>query len=148
MTDSQSILYTASLIEYVGRITKNHRYDIAERIGRSGFRRLLRNACVNHCLSFEQVSDELIEYYQIENGTYETVENCRFRVPSHIAIGQVYTRLVEEVSASEQDYEDVFYKVMTSRFTDKLTNFNSSWFFAPPDELAYYYKQETSLASG
>ena len=38
--------------------------------------RQLRLAEVNHCLSFEQVSDELIEDYNISDGTFDTVAEC------------------------------------------------------------------------
>lgn len=67
--------YVCALIEYIARETKNHRGDIVKAIGEEGIKKLLYDAEVNHCLSFEQVSDEVISYYQI----YLTV-NIPFRV--------------------------------------------------------------------
>lgn len=55
--------YVCSLIEYIGRVTKNRRGKIVEIIGKSGIEKLLYDAEVNHCLSFEQVSDELIKLF-------------------------------------------------------------------------------------
>ena len=52
--------------------------------------RQLRLAEVNHCLSFEQVSDELIEDYNISDGTFDTVAECRYTVPSFTSIGRLY----------------------------------------------------------
>ena len=49
--------YVCALIEYIGRETRNHRGDIVRAIGINGIEKLLRDAEVNHCLSFEQVSD-------------------------------------------------------------------------------------------
>ena len=57
--------YVCALIEYIARETKNHRGDIVNAIGKSGIEKLLYDAEVNHCLSFEQVSDEVIQYYKI-----------------------------------------------------------------------------------
>ena len=68
--------YVCALIEYIARETKNHRKNIVEKIGEKGIRKLLYDAEVNHCLSFEQVSDEVIEYYKIRQGNYDTISKC------------------------------------------------------------------------
>lgn len=52
------------MIEYTVRRTKNHRYAIVEKLQEKGVKKQLHDAPVNHCLSFEQVSDEWIEEYQ------------------------------------------------------------------------------------
>lgn len=61
--------YVCALIEYISRATRNHRGDVVRTIGKEGIEKLLYDAQVNHCLSFEQVSDEVIEYYKIKEGT-------------------------------------------------------------------------------
>ena len=60
--------YVCSLIEYIARETKNHRGYIVECIGQEGTENLLYDAEVNHCLSFEQVCDEVVEEYKIKEG--------------------------------------------------------------------------------
>lgn len=134
------IYYTASLIEYIGRKTTNRRSAVVERIGKKGLVRLVDLADVNHCLSFEQVSDEIIDKYAIGKGTYDTVSSCRFEVPSHLAIGQVYARLVARIAESVTDYPSTLFQVLTSSITDAISNFNSSFYFAPSDEVEYYYR--------
>ncbi len=62
--------YVCSLIEYIARETLNHRSDIVKTIGKEGIEKLLHDAEVDHCLSFEQVSDEVISYYGIEQGNF------------------------------------------------------------------------------
>ena len=65
MTDKErnDYFYVCALIEYIARKTRNHRGDIVEAMGEEGVKKLLYDAEVDHCLSFEQVSDEVIEYY-------------------------------------------------------------------------------------
>lgn len=58
--EQNDLFYVCSLIEYVARKTKNKRKVIVEKLGAGGVRKQLYDAEVNHCLSFEQVSDELI----------------------------------------------------------------------------------------
>lgn len=47
------LFYVCSLIEFTGRKTKNRRRVIVKALG---------EAEVNHCLSFEQVSDEISDF--------------------------------------------------------------------------------------
>ena len=84
MTEKQKndVLYVCSLIETIARKTKNHRQDVIRHFTKADIERQLRLAEVNHCLSFEQVSDELIEDFQIAEGTFDTVSECRYTVPS------------------------------------------------------------------
>ena len=142
MSMFNDIYYVASLIEFTGRKTKNRRSLIVDKLGKDGFFHLIEYADVNHCLSFEQVSDELIEDYEIMDGTFDTVSECKFEVPSATRIGRVYARLVETISESEEEYPQRLYEVLSSELPDAISNFNSSFFFAPADELAYYYQMD------
>ena len=49
--------YVCALIEYIARETKNHRGDIVNQIGEDGIKKLLYNAKVDHCPTFDHVSD-------------------------------------------------------------------------------------------
>ena len=62
MTEKQmnDIFYVCSLIEYIARKTKNHRQDVIRCFSKKDIERQIYDAEVNHCLSFEQVSEELI----------------------------------------------------------------------------------------
>ena len=81
MTDKErnDYFYVCALIEYIARKTKNHRGDVVKKIGEEGIKKLLQDAEVNHCLSFEQVSDEVIDYYKILSGNFLIV-NMIFQV--------------------------------------------------------------------
>ena len=145
MSAFNDIYYTACLIEFIGRRTKNSRKIVVQQIGREGFLQLISLSDVNHCLTFEQVSDELIEDYQIMEGTFDTVSECKYTVPSVTRIGRVYARLVESLSDSKETYGEVLFEVMTSSLPDAISDFNSSLFFAPVEELKFYYEEEYKL---
>lgn len=83
--------YVCSLIEYVARETKNKRGFITKKLGKEGIKKLLYDAEVNHCLSFEQVSDEVIEQYKIPCGNFDTISECKYTIPSYMDIGKLYS---------------------------------------------------------
>ena len=59
------LFYVCSLIEFIARKTLNKRGVVVDALGLSGIKKQIYDAEVNHCLSFEQVSDEVIEAYQV-----------------------------------------------------------------------------------
>lgn len=140
--DFNDVYYTASLIEYVGRKTKNHRSVIVRNLEIEGIQLLLDAAPENHCLPMEQVADELIEDYEIQNGSFDSVGECKYAVPSETRIGKIYARLVLNISDSEDEYAEKLFEVFTSSLSDAVSDFNSSLFFAPADEIAFYYETE------
>lgn len=98
MTKKQrnDFFYVCSLIEYIARQTKNRRRVITEALGKEGIEKQLYDAEVNHCLSFEQVSDEIIEQYRIAQGDFDTITDCKYAVPSFLDIGKLYSIMIED----------------------------------------------------
>ena len=98
MTEKErnDFFYVCSLIEYIARQTKNKRRVIVEALGREGIEKQLYDAEINHCLSFEQVSDELISQYKITNGDFDTITDCKYAVPSFMDIGKLYSIMIED----------------------------------------------------
>ena len=133
------IFYVCSLIEFIGRYTKNQRGDVVKHIGRKMIAHLLEYADVNHCLPLQQVADEVIEDTALASGTFDNVSECRYRVPTETEIGKVYQRLVLAVNRGEP-YEDTIYNVFTSYITDEISYFNSNVYYSSPQylELSYY----------
>lgn len=60
--EKNDMFYVCSLIEFTARRTKNRRRVIVEALGKKGIEKQLHDAEVNHCLSFEQVSDEISDF--------------------------------------------------------------------------------------
>ena len=132
--------YVCALIEYIGRETRNHRGDIVRAIGMKGIEKLLRDAEVNHCLSFEQVSDEVISYYGIEQGDFDTISGCKYSVPSYLDIGKLYSIMVEDCAEPGKEAEELM-KIFSSFISDAISNFNSDLYYQNPDYLEWSYRE-------
>jgi hypothetical protein len=139
------IFYVCTLIEYVARKTCNHRKEIISYFDKSDLSRQLRLAEVNHCLSFEQVAEELIEEYNISNGDFDTVAECKYTVPSITSIGRVYQMLVLAVCENE-DVEQAIIDVFSSFISDEISDFNSNVYYSNPDYLRCSYLDGRLLA--
>lgn len=137
--EKNDLFYVCSLIEFLGRKTKNHRSDIVKILGIKELNRQMSLAEVNHCLSFDQVSDELIEYFNIKDGDFDSVKLCKYTVPSFLSIGKEYQRLIIDVRKEKEDIVDVLYNVFTSFISDEISDFNSSVYYSSPEYLKYSY---------
>lgn len=133
------LFYVCSLIEFIGRKTKNRRSTIVQILGKKELQRQLEIAEVNHCLSFEQVSDEIIEYFNIQEGDFDTVALCEYNVPSVESIGKVYQRLIVSVLSEQNNLMDVLFEVFNSFISDEISDFNSSVYYSNPQYLQYSY---------
>ena len=139
------IYYVCTMIEFVGRATYNHRKDVVKRLSKKSIEHQLKVAEVNHCLSFEQVCDEWIEQYNIPIGTYNTISNCKYVVPSVTAIGRVYQQLVIATSLKNEEAQAII-DVFSSFISDEISNFNSSVYYSNPDYLRCSYEEGVLLA--
>lgn len=135
--EKDDLFYLCSLIEYIGRKTNNHRGDIVKKIGKGELNKLYKLASVNHCLSFEQVSDEVIEKCNISDGYYDTVSSCKYEVPSYRDIGANYKRIILRVN--EDNIIDTLYDVFTSFISDVMSNFNSDFYYQNDSYMAACY---------
>ena len=142
MTDKEKndYFYVCALIEYTARKTCNHRGDITEAIGLEGIRKLLHDAEVDHCLSFEQVSDEVIEYYKIKMGDFDTVSKCKYTVPSYLDIGKLYSIMIEDCAEKGQEAEELM-RLFSSFISDKISDFNTDLYYQNPDYLEWSYRE-------
>ena len=120
--ERNDFFYVCSLIEYIARQTKNRRRVIVEALGKEGIEKQLYDAEVNHCLSFEQVSDEVIERYKIPEGDFDTITECRYEVPSFMDIGKLYSILIEDCAEPEREV-DALIKIFSSFISDKISCF-------------------------
>lgn len=132
--------YVCALIEYIARETKNHRGDIVNAIGKTGIEKLLYDAEVNHCLSFEQVSDEIIEYYHIMQGEFDTLSKCKYTIPSFLDIGKLYSIMVEDCATPGEEIQELI-KIFTSFISDEISNFNTDLYYQNPDYLECSYRE-------
>lgn len=137
--DKNDLFYVCSLIEYIARVTKNRISDIVKILGKNELKRQFELAEVNHSLSFEEVSDEIIEEFDIEEGDYDFIGRCIYKVPSYLSIGKNYQRLIEDVYNESNDLVEDFYNVMTSFITDEMSNYNSSFYYSSREYIKLCY---------
>ena len=141
MNDSlkNDIFYVCSLIEYIGRKTKNKRSEIVNIIGKEEITRQLDIAEVNHCLSFEEVSDEIIEHFNIVDGIYDNISLAKYEIPTVQSIGKVYQRLICQVISKDDEVIEMIVKVFNSFISDEISDFNTSVYYSSPDYLKQSY---------
>ncbi|KIR03367.1 hypothetical protein P261_02182 [Lachnospiraceae bacterium TWA4] len=137
--EKNDYFYLCSLIEYIARKTKNKRRVIVNALGKDGIKKQLKDAQVNHCLSFEQVSDEIIEYYKIEDGDFDTIANCKYSIPSYVDIGQLYMFMIRNLAKNGDDLETLI-SVFNSFISDEISNFKTGVYFENLDYLQESYK--------
>ena len=129
-----------ALIEYIARETHNHRGDIVKAIGRKGIEKLLYDAEVNHCLSFEQVSDEVISYYKITNGEFDTISDCKYPVPSYLDIGKLYSIMIEDCAAPGEEVQELI-NIFSSFISDEISRFQTDLYYQNPDYIECSYRE-------
>ena len=140
-----AIYYVCTMIEFVARVTKNHRKDVIARFTKISIEHQLKVAEVNHCLSFEQVSDEWIEQYGIKNGFFNTIDDCKYTIPSVTSIGRVYQQLVLATMKEDEEAQAII-DVFSSFISDEISNFNSNVYYSNPDYLKCSYEAGVLLA--
>jgi hypothetical protein len=139
--DKNNIFFVCSIIEYLGRKTKNRRSDIVKLLGKVEIERQIELAEVNHCLPMEQVADELIEVFHISEGSYDSVGKCRYPVPSVLSIAKNYQRLIINDIQSGKIISDAFSDVFQSYISDEISDFNSSVYYSSPEYLKVSYEE-------
>jgi hypothetical protein len=136
------LFYLCSLIEFTARKTTNKRGAIVAALGIKGIEKQLYDAGVNHCLSFEQVSDEIIDYYNISQGDFDTITNCKYKIPSYMDIGKLYSIIILDCAENDEIEtvcEETF-KVFSSFISDEISRFSTDLYYQNPSYLEWSYR--------
>ena len=138
--NKDDLFYVCSMIEFVARKTHNRDKDIVSKLSDNALKHQLKAASVNHCLSFEQVSDEWIEEYGIEEGTFDNISTCRYTVPTVLSIGRVYQTLILNVMELYENVIEAIKTVYSSFISEEISNFNSNVYYSNPDYIKCSYE--------
>ena len=138
MKNNNNLFFTCSLIELIGRITKNTRKDVVEYLG-DDLKRIYSHADVFHCEPIEKVADDFIVRNSVKEGDYDPVSKAKYSVPDYWDIGEVFQRLVEDVSDENHVVEGIR-KVFSSWISERILNFNSDLFYQPREYIAECYR--------
>lgn len=134
------LFFLCSLVEYIGRKTKNHRNVIVNAIGKKKLQHIYDLADIYHSDNIDKVSDELISKFHIEEGAFDNVADGKYTIPTHWDIGKVYKRLIVDI-CNKQGREpiDTLIEVYNSWLSRKIEDFNSSLYYENPDYLYESY---------
>ena len=142
--ETDDLFYFCTLIEFISRKTKNTRRDTIAYFSEDEIKFQLDNAQINHCLSLEQVCDELIEKLSIQIGNSDSVAECKYTVPTETSIGRVYQRLILAVEGDS--ITKTIKEVFSSFISEEISNFNSNVYYSNPDYLLWSYREGQLLA--
>ncbi len=140
------LFFTCSLIDYIGRKTKNTRADVVNALGKKRLEKIYDLADVYHSDNIDRVSDDFIEECKITKGNFDNVGECGYSIPSHWDIGKVYKRLIKQVSQEKgEEIIDTLIKVYNSFISPKIDDYNSSMYYENPSYLLECYLQNKVL---
>ncbi len=142
MTESEKndLFYVCSLIEFIGRKTKNRRRVVVNALGKKGIQKQLYDAEVNHCLSFEQVSDEVVDQYEIPIGNFDTISECKYSIPSITSIGKLYSRMILDCAKPGEEVEELI-RVFDSFISDSISDFKTGIYYENMSYLECCYQE-------
>lgn len=140
------LFYLCSLIEYIGRQTKNERGKVVELLGDSDLIRIYNLADVYHCENMAKVAFELEQKHGITEGTYDNMTNLPEHVPTHWDIGKVYDRLIRQVAKERGlNVVETLKQVYSSWISRKIDNYQSAMYYSSPSYLFESFNHGTPL---
>jgi hypothetical protein len=142
MKNNSALFYVCSLIEYIGRRQKLRRSAVVQSLGQAVIERIYRYADVFHCEPMEKTADDFIEQCNIPVGDFDNVSSCRYDVPDYWTIGEVYERLIEDVSDdTDESILEHLTEVYTSWIDDAISNYNTDFYYQSREYICVCYKE-------
>ena len=137
---ANNLFFLCSLIEYIGRKTKNHRNVVVNAIGKDNLKHIFDLADIYHSENIDKLAFEFAEKHHIENGIFDNLTNAKYSIPTHWDIGKVYKRLIIDISKKEnRPLIDTLYEVYNSWLSRKIEDFNGSVYYESPQYLFQSY---------
>lgn len=142
MKNNSALFYTCSLIEFIGREQKMKRSELVRFLGEKTIRRIYRYADVFHCEPIEKTANDFITNLNIPKKTFDNVASCRYNVPDYWTIGEVYERLIEDISDdSAENTVERLMEVYTSWINDAISNYNTDFYYQPREYISLCYRE-------
>lgn len=141
MKNNSALFYTCSLIEFIGREQKLKRSELVRFLGEKTIRRIYRYADVFHCEPIEKTANDFITNLNIPKETFDNVASCRYDVPDYWTIGEVYERLIEDISDNAEHIIDRLMDVYTSWISDAISNYNTDFYYQSREYISMCYRE-------
>ncbi len=143
---ANNLFFLCSLIEYIGRKTKNHRNVIVNALGKDELQRIFDLADIYHNENLDKLTFEFVEKHNIEEGVFDNISIAKYSTPTHWDIGKVYKRLIIAISKKENKSAiETLIEVYNSWLSRKIEDFNSSIYYESPEYLFQSYLVGDSL---
>lgn len=137
---NSALFYTCSLIEYIGREQKLKRSELVQLLGEKTIKRIYRYADVFHCEPIAKTVDDFITNFDIPEGDFDNVASCRYNVPDYWTIGEVYERLIEDITEDETQIIDRLMEVYLSWIDDAISNYNTDFYYQSREYISECYR--------
>jgi hypothetical protein len=140
MKNDSALFFVCSLIEFIGRQQKQKRSVVVKYLGQDTIRRIYRYADVFHCDPIEKVADQFIHICNIPADSFDNVAKCRYEVPDYWTIGEVYERLIEDISEqSDKDIVEWIVEVYSSWIDAVISNYNTDFYYQSREYIRECY---------
>ncbi len=137
---ANNLFFLCSLIEYIGRKTKNHRNVIVNAIGEDELQHIFDLADIYHNENLDKLTFDFIDKYKIKEGIFDNIIKAKYSIPTHWDIGKVYKRLIIDVGKKEnKSFIKTLIEVYNSWLARKIEDFNSSIYYESPEYLFQSY---------
>lgn len=103
---------------------------------------IYRYADVFHCEPIEKTADDFINICNIPVGAYDNLEKAKYEIPDYWTIGEVYERLIEDVSEdSTEAIVDTIMTVYSSWISDAISNYNTDFYYQSREYICQCYTE-------
>ena len=142
MKNDSALFYACSLIELIGRQQKQKRAIVVNYLGIDTLNRIYKHADVFHCEPIEKVADDFIRRCNIPTDSFDNIGKCKYEVPDYWTIGEVYERLIEDVSEnSERSVVEWMIEVYSSWIDRVISNYNTDFYYQSREYICECYKE-------
>lgn len=138
--NNSNLFFLCALIEQLGRDLHLERGQVVEQLGESKLKTLFENADILHCEPIEKVADDVASEFKLTGGNFDNIAQAKYAIPDVWTVGKVYARLIEDIS-DEANILQTLLAVFTSWITEKISDFNSAFYYQPRDYIAECYRQ-------
>ncbi len=137
------VYFICYMIERTARKLHQRNRYVANAIGKPELERLLSLANVLHCENPLKTETDWITEYGLENGDFDITDvdtDLADTIPSSTQMGKVYTRLIFDTMADNENYADAIIRVYNDPICDIIDNYSSSAYYEPSYVIAEAYK--------
>lgn len=121
------------------------RSELVQILGEKTIRQIYRYADVFHCEPIAKTADDFITNLNIPEGTFDNVAFCRYEVPDYWTIGEVYERLIEDISGDDEAHIVArLMEVYASWISDAISNYNTDFYYQSRDYICECYREGKS----